>query len=69
VATAEDPGELVDFARDLAELIRGVRAIDPQGRAFSGRGRGGDLRSPDARMSAAHRCGYVGSPVHKTLTV
>src|SRR3954447_8161582 len=38
------------FAGDLAEFIRGVRAIDVRGRAFSGRGRGGDLRSSDAWM-------------------
>ena len=47
-AIAEDPGESAAFAHDLAEFIRGVRAIDPRGRTFSGRGRGGDLRSHDA---------------------
>ena len=51
VATAEDPGESVAFAHDLAEFIRGVRAIDTRGRAFSGRGRGGELRSSDAWMA------------------
>ena len=50
VATDEDPGESVAFARDLAEFIYGVRAIDTRGRAFSGRGRGGELRSHDAWM-------------------
>src|SRR5699024_3056951 len=35
------------FARDLAEFIGGVRSIDTAGRAFSGHGRGGDLRSHD----------------------
>jgi aminoglycoside phosphotransferase (APT) family kinase protein len=50
VATDEDPGESVGFARDLAEFIRGVRAIDTRGRTFSGDGRGGDLRSHDAWM-------------------
>jgi aminoglycoside phosphotransferase (APT) family kinase protein len=49
-ATDEDPGDSVLFARDLAEFIRGVRAIGTQGRTFSGRGRGGDLRSHDAWM-------------------
>ena len=49
-AIAEDPGESAAFAHDLAEFIRGVRAIDPRGRTFSGRGRGGDLPSHDAWM-------------------
>ena len=51
VATAEDPGESVAFGYDLAEFIRGVRAIDTRGRAFDGRGRGGDLQSADAWMA------------------
>jgi aminoglycoside phosphotransferase (APT) family kinase protein len=50
VATAEDPGESVAFAHDLAEFIRGVRAIDTRGRTFSGEGRGGDPRTHDAWM-------------------
>jgi aminoglycoside phosphotransferase (APT) family kinase protein len=49
-ATDEDPGGSALFARDLAEFIRGVRAIDTRGRTFSGGGRGGDLRSHDAWM-------------------
>jgi aminoglycoside phosphotransferase (APT) family kinase protein len=49
-ATDEDPGESVVFAHDLAEFIRGVRAIDTRGRAFNGRGRGGELRSHDPWM-------------------
>jgi aminoglycoside phosphotransferase (APT) family kinase protein len=48
VATDEDPGASVGFAHDLAEFIRGVRAIDTHGRAFNGTGRGGELRSSDA---------------------
>ncbi len=32
-----------DFAHDLAEFIRGVRAIDTRGRTFEGDARGGDL--------------------------
>ncbi len=50
VATEEDPGASVAFADDLAEFILKVRAIDPRGRVFNGRGRGGDLRSHDAWM-------------------
>jgi aminoglycoside phosphotransferase (APT) family kinase protein len=50
VATDEDPSCSLAFARDLAEFITGVRAIDPRGRAFNGKGRGGDLRSHDAWM-------------------
>lgn len=50
VASDEDPGKSVAFAHDLAEFIYGVRAIDTGGRAFSGSGRGGELRSHDAEM-------------------
>ena len=50
VATDEDPGESAAFAHDLAEFIHGVRAIDTGGRAFSGKGRGGELPSHDAWM-------------------
>jgi aminoglycoside phosphotransferase (APT) family kinase protein len=50
VAMDEDPGESVAFARDLAEFIRAVRAIDTHGRSFHGNGRGGDLRAHDAWM-------------------
>jgi len=50
VATDRDPGESVAFAHDLAEFIHGVRAIGTGGRAFSGKGRGGDLRSHDSWM-------------------
>ncbi len=49
-ATDQDPGESVAFAHDLAEFIAGVRAIDTRGRTFSGKGRGGDLRSHDVWM-------------------
>ena len=49
-ATDDDPGESAGFARDLAEFIAGVRAIDTRGRMFSGSGRGGDLRAHDAWM-------------------
>lgn len=50
VATDEDPGDSVAFARDLAEFILNVRVIDPRGRVFNGNGRGGDLRSHDGWM-------------------
>lgn len=50
VATAEDPGGSIPFARDLAEFIAGVRAIGTRGRTFSGTGRGGELRSHDGWM-------------------
>jgi aminoglycoside phosphotransferase (APT) family kinase protein len=49
-AIDQDPGASAAFAHDLAEFIRGVRAIDTRGRTFGGRGRGGDLRSHDAWM-------------------
>lgn len=49
-ATEDDPGESTAFARDLAEFIRDVRAIDTRGRTFRGAGRGGDLQSHDAWM-------------------
>jgi aminoglycoside phosphotransferase (APT) family kinase protein len=43
-ATEVDPGGSVPFARDLAEFITAVRAIDTHGRVFRGSGRGGELR-------------------------
>ena len=49
-ATDEDPGGSVAFARDLAELIQDLRAVDTQGRTFAGSNRGGDLRAHDAWM-------------------
>jgi aminoglycoside phosphotransferase (APT) family kinase protein len=55
VATEEDPGGSIAFARDLAEFVAGVRAIDTRGRVFSGKGRGGDLRSHDAWMETCFR--------------
>jgi aminoglycoside phosphotransferase (APT) family kinase protein len=50
VASDEDPGESVPFARDLAEFIGSVRSIDTSGRTFKGNGRGGDLRAHDEWM-------------------
>ena len=55
VASDEDPGASTAFARDLAEFITGVRAIDTRGRTFRGTGRGGDLRSHDAWMETCFR--------------
>jgi aminoglycoside phosphotransferase (APT) family kinase protein len=51
----DDPAGSVDFAGDLAEFIAGVRAVGTRGRAFSGRGRGGDLKAHDAWMSTCLR--------------
>ncbi|MEV5744786.1 aminoglycoside phosphotransferase family protein [Microbispora rosea] len=50
VAINEDPGESAAFAHDLADLITDLRAAGTRGRTFSGKGRGGDLRSHDAWM-------------------
>jgi aminoglycoside phosphotransferase (APT) family kinase protein len=50
-ATAADPGASVAFARDLAELIGELRAIDTRGRTFAGDNRGGDLQRHDAWMA------------------
>jgi aminoglycoside phosphotransferase (APT) family kinase protein len=50
VATEEDPGMSVAFAEDLAGFITSLRAVDTQGRPFSGSGRGGDLPDHDAWM-------------------
>ena len=55
VATDDDPGTSVAFARDLAELIHAVRRIDTRGRVFSGSGRGGDLRAHDEWMETCFR--------------
>ena len=49
-ATDEDPGGSVAFARDLAELLQDLRAVDTRGRTFTGTNRGGDLRAHDAWM-------------------
>jgi aminoglycoside phosphotransferase (APT) family kinase protein len=40
---------------DLAEFIRGVRALDTAGRTFRGSGRGGDLRAHDAYLESCFR--------------
>lgn len=54
-AVDEDQRESAAFARDLAEFIQGVRAIDTAGREFRGEGRGGDLRSHDTWMATCFR--------------
>ena len=51
----DDPAGSAAFAADLAEFIAGVRAIGTRGRAFSGRGRGGDLKDHDDWMSTCLR--------------
>jgi len=50
IATPTNQADSIPFAHDLAEFIRGVRAIDTRGRKFRGGGRGGDLKSHDAWM-------------------
>jgi aminoglycoside phosphotransferase (APT) family kinase protein len=60
VATDEDPGGSIPFARDLAEFIGGVRAIGTRGRTFSGKGRGGELQSHDEWMQTCfERSGHL----------
>lgn len=49
-ASEEDPSESVGFASDLATFIEEVRSIDRANRVFSGKGRGGDLKSHDQWM-------------------
>lgn len=59
-AADDDPGGSAAFAHDLAEFISGVRAIGTGGRRFSGRGRGGDLRSHDRWMQTCFdRSGHL----------
>ncbi|MEV7230576.1 MULTISPECIES: aminoglycoside phosphotransferase family protein [Polymorphospora] len=55
VATDRDPGDSFAFARDLAEFIEGVRAIDTGGRTFEGQGRGGELWVHDEWMETCLR--------------
>jgi aminoglycoside phosphotransferase (APT) family kinase protein len=54
-ASCADPGDSVAFAHDFAEFISGVRAIDTEGRTFSGSGRGGNLRDHDKWMQICFR--------------
>ncbi|MEV8315131.1 aminoglycoside phosphotransferase family protein [Streptomyces sp. NPDC059900] len=55
VAAHDDPGGSYAFARDLADLLGDLRAIDTHGRTFAGTGRGGDLQSHDAWMETCFR--------------
>ncbi|GGQ54345.1 aminoglycoside phosphotransferase family protein [Streptomyces asoensis] len=50
MADTEDTSNSSSFAGDLADLIGDLRAIDTQGRTFTGTGRGGDLRPHDTWM-------------------
>ena len=51
----DDPSGEVTFADDLAEFIGAVRTIGTQGRTFTGRGRGGDLKDHDDWMRTCLR--------------
>ncbi|MEJ3657734.1 aminoglycoside phosphotransferase family protein [Actinomycetes bacterium KLBMP 9759] len=55
LAADEDPGESTGFARDLAALIRALRAADTRGRRFTGSNRGGDLRDHDPWVQTCFR--------------
>ncbi|GIF14118.1 phosphotransferase [Actinoplanes teichomyceticus] len=55
VTTPDSHASAEVFARDLAELVHGVRALDTRGRTFAGRGRGGDLRGQDEWMATCLR--------------
>ncbi|WFF04287.1 aminoglycoside phosphotransferase family protein [Micromonospora sp. WMMD964] len=46
-------GDLDGFARDLAGVVTALRAIDTDGRVWSGWGRGGPLADQDAGVRAA----------------
>lgn len=50
-ATPDDLADSIEFAHDLVAFIVDVRAIGTSGRAFSGTGRGGDLREHDEWMA------------------
>lgn len=54
-ATMEDPAGSNAFARDLAELIAGLRAHDTGGRRFDGVGRGGHLPEHDEWLQTCFR--------------
>ncbi|NUT42341.1 MAG: aminoglycoside phosphotransferase family protein [Thermoactinospora sp.] len=47
VASRADASGSEGFARDLAEFVAGLRALDTRGRTFSGGGRGGRLSDHD----------------------
>ncbi|WP_144796017.1 aminoglycoside phosphotransferase family protein [Microbacterium paludicola] len=51
VATPDSVSRSAAFAGDLARLVRALREAPTRGRAFGGRGRGGDLRDSDDWMA------------------
>jgi aminoglycoside phosphotransferase (APT) family kinase protein len=51
----DDPSGEAAFACDLAEFVAAVRAIATRGRAFAGRGRGGNLKDHDDWMRTCLR--------------
>ena len=55
VATTDAVAHSTGFARDLAALLRALRATDTRGRTFSGRGRGGNLQDSDEWMQTCFR--------------
>lgn len=59
----------VDLARDLVRLIVALRAADPRGRTFDGRGRGGSLPDHDEWMAhcIAHSADLLDAPLAKRL--
>ena len=77
----DDPSGSAAFAADLAEFIAGVRSIPARGRAFSGRGRGGDLRDHDAWLETCFarseglldvsrlRMRWIGHHLHAEVTI
>lgn len=69
VATTADPGSSVPFARDLAQFIHAVRAVDVRGRTFAGHGRGGALSSQDdwMRTCFARSAGLLDVPRLRAL--
>lgn len=55
VATTDAVAHSTGFARDLAALLRALRATDTRGRTFSGQGRGGILQDSDEWMQICFR--------------
>lgn len=55
IATPDAVAHSTAFARDLAGLLRALRAADTRGRSFAGRGRGGDLQDSDEWMEVCLR--------------
>ncbi|BCJ40137.1 putative phosphotransferase [Actinoplanes ianthinogenes] len=55
VPTEDSHADSEGLARDLAEFIAGVRALDPGDRTFRGRGRGGHLPDHDDYLADCFR--------------